>query len=50
MKTTGIVLVTIGVLSGLGCIIGGDSLFGPAFVGALGAYLIHCANKKNDKS
>lgn len=49
MKTTGIVLVTIGILGGLGCLVGGHSFFGPAFFGAIGAYLIHCANKK-DKS
>lgn len=48
MKTTGIVCVTLGILAFLGYMIGGSGLLGSLFFTALGSYLIHRANEKNN--
>ncbi|MBQ0163587.1 MAG: hypothetical protein KBS75_00120 [Bacteroidales bacterium] len=48
MKTTGIVCVTLGILAILGSFIHGNGLMGGFFFTALGAYLIHRANEKNN--
>lgn len=52
MKTTGIVLVTIGVISTLGAIIGAvngyQTNFGGLTLVVLGAFLISRANKKKE--
>lgn len=47
MKTTGKVFLILGVLSFLGAALGGNSVFGPCFFIALGAFLIHRANEKD---
>lgn len=53
MKTTGIVLVTIGVISTLGAIIGAVNGYQTNFGGltfvVLGAFLISRANKKKEE-
>lgn len=46
MKTTGIVILILGLISLLGCIIGGDSTLGPLFWVGLGIFLIHRASSK----
>lgn len=46
MKTTGKVFLVLGILAFLGAALGGNSVFGPCFFIALGAYLIHRANEK----
>lgn len=48
MKTTGIICVTIGILAFLGSFINGNGLMGGLFFTALGSYLIHRANEKNN--
>lgn len=50
MKTTGKVLLILGILSFLGAAIGGHSVFGPCFFIALGAYLIHRADEKENNN
>ena len=50
MKTTGWILLVIGVLTFLGAALKGNSVFGPLFWLALGAYLIHRANTKEIES
>lgn len=49
MKTTGIVILILGLISLLGCLIGGDSVFGPLFWVGLGIFLIHRANQKKQE-
>ncbi len=51
MKIAGIVILVFGSLSFLGCLIGGNSVFGPLFWIGLGAYLIHrAAQKKKEQA
>lgn len=47
MKTTGWVLLVLGVLSCLGALTAGHSVFGPVFFIAIGLMLINKSN--NDK-
>ena len=49
MKTTGIVILILGLISLLGCLIGGDSIVGPLFWVGLGIFLIHRANQKKQE-
>lgn len=49
MKTTGIVILILGLISLLGCIIGGDSVLDPLFWVGLGIFLIHRANQKKQE-
>ena len=46
MKTAGIVIVIIGILSFLGAALYGDSIVGPLFWIAVGAAFIHFAKQK----
>ena len=46
MKTTGIILVVLGSLAFIGAMTGGSKPIGPIFWIAIGAYLIHVANRK----
>lgn len=48
MKTTGKVFLILGILSFFGAALGGNSVFGPCFFIALGAFLIHRANEKEE--
>lgn len=48
MKTTGKVFFIIGILAFLGAVLGGNSVFGPCFFIALGAFLMHRANEKEE--
>ena len=48
MKTTGWILLIFGALSFLGAASKGNSVFGPLFWIALGAYLIYRANNKSN--
>lgn len=48
MKTTGIICVAIGILAVLGSFINGNGFMGGLFFTALGSYLIHRANEKNN--
>lgn len=41
MKTTGKVFLVLGILAFLGAALGGNSVFGPCFFIALGAFLLH---------
>lgn len=41
MKITGIVFLVLGIVSFLGCVLVGTSVFGPCFWIALGALLIY---------
>lgn len=45
MRILGIVFLVIGILSFLGAVLGGSSVFGPCFCIALGAFLIHRAHE-----
>lgn len=53
MKTTGIILLVIGILSVLGAIVGTVNGHSPSFAGltfvVLGAFLISRANKKKEE-
>ncbi len=46
MKTTGKVFLIFGILSFIGAALGGNSVFGPCFFIALGAFLIHRGQRK----
>lgn len=48
MKITGYIFLIIGVLSFIGATSYGNSVFGPCFWIALGAYLIHKAKRKTE--
>ena len=48
MKTAGKVFLTLGILSFLGAVLGGSSVFGPCFFIALGAFLMYRANEKEE--
>lgn len=48
MKITGYIFLIIGVLSFIGAASYGNSVFGPCFWIALGAYLIHKAKRKTE--
>lgn len=48
MKITGYIFLIIGVLSFIGATLYGNSVFGPCFWIALGAYLIHKAKRKTE--
>lgn len=49
MKTTGWVLLIIGILGCFGALMAGHNITGPVFWGALGAYLIYRANQKEQE-
>lgn len=46
MKITGWIILVFGLLSLLGCIIGGSNPMGPTFWIALGIFLLYRANQK----
>lgn len=46
MKTTGVIFVILGCISLIGLMAGGGNPIGPIFWIAIGAYLIHAANRK----
>ena len=50
MKKVGIVFLVIGILSFIGAMIGGHSVFGPLFWLALGFVLIYLANEREAKN
>lgn len=49
MKIWGWILLVFGVLSTFGSLIAGNPLTGGLFFSVLGAYLIHCANKRQEE-
>lgn len=49
MKTIGGILLVFGILSFIGAASKGNSVFGPCFWGALGAFLLYRANKREDE-
>lgn len=46
MKTAGWIILTLGVISFLGCLLGGSNPMGPTFWIALGIFLLYRANQK----
>lgn len=46
MKIAGWILLVLGVLSLIGCLVGGSNPFGPLFWIGLGIYLIYLANRR----
>ena len=48
MKTAGIVIIALGVLSMLGILLKGGNLIGPVFWIALGWFLLYRARKKKE--
>lgn len=46
MKVVGVILVVLGSLSVIGSLTGGTNPTGPLICLAIGAYLIHLANRK----
>ena len=46
MRVFGWILLVLGLLSFIGCMMGGDSGIGPLLLIVLGTYLISRANKK----
>ncbi|MCQ2343698.1 MAG: hypothetical protein MJ002_02100 [Paludibacteraceae bacterium] len=49
MKTTGIVFLVLGIVSFLGCVLGGSSVVGPCFWIALGALLIYRSKEREER-
>lgn len=50
MRMAGCIILVIAVLSFLGTALKGDSVFGPCFLVALGAYLLYRANNESEAS
>ena len=48
MKVTGWIILVLGILSFTGAAIASHNVFGPCFFIALGAFLIHKCNEKNN--
>lgn len=49
MKTIGIVFLVLGIISFLGCVLGGISVFGPCFWIALGALLTYKGKEREER-
>lgn len=47
MKTTGWIIIVLGLFAFMGAVSAGHSVFGPAFWMALGAFLLYRSNNKN---
>jgi len=48
MKVTGWIILVLGLLSFTGAALASHSVFGPCFFIALGAFLIHKSNEKDN--